>query len=82
MAQRVDVGAIVEVIWADAWFEVDGSDPPWREEFLVRTYGILLRRGAKVLTVASESLPDGQHRAISHIPRALVRRVRYLGEEA
>lgn len=52
--------------WRDAHFAFD--DPTVPDEFLVRTVGWILGESEHFLTVASEEVPDGGHRAISHIP--------------
>lgn len=67
----------VRVKWTDAWFELDDSgERP--ECFDVTTYGFLLEDAVWV-RVAGESTPSG-HRAVSHIPRVLVKELVYLDE--
>lgn len=61
------------VVWTDAWFDHDESAPEdWTPNFVVTSIGFLVRDGAEVLSLAHEVLPDGQYRAVTHIPRSLV----------
>ena len=72
--------AMVAVEWHDAWFDQDQTDPEdFRADYLVRTVGFLVHEGPRVITVAHELLPDGDgFRAVTHIPLAIVERIRTL----
>lgn len=62
------VGAIVRLQWRDAYFEVDEPEEE-RDDYLVYTFGEVIKITDKFLHIASEVLPeyDG-HRAITAIP--------------
>ena len=64
------------VVWTDAFFDYDEQDAT-PEDFEVTTLGFVIRRGPKFLSLAAESLPEG-NRAITHIPIALIRSERSL----
>ena len=68
------VGSLVEVTWHDAWFDFDQPDADdVRADYLVTTVGFLLRHGPRFLSIAQETLPDGDgYRAITHIPLSVV----------
>ncbi len=60
---------ILRVLWRDAWFDFDrsGADEV-REDYIVETVGHLISDGPVFLSLAAEVLPDGDHRAVTHIP--------------
>jgi hypothetical protein len=60
---------LLRVSWRDAYF--DFTETETRPDYLVTTVGEFLRIG-RFLTLAAEALPDGEHRAITHIPRESV----------
>lgn len=63
---------LVIVTWQDAWFDFDKPVDEWREDYLVKTVGFLVRDG-DVLSLASEQLPgDEGYRAVTHIPIGVV----------
>jgi hypothetical protein len=68
---------LVLVIWRDAFFDFDQSDPDdIRPDYLVHTVGFLLAQGPKFVSLAQEVLPDGDgYRAVTHIPLAIVERI-------
>lgn len=70
---------LVVVTWHDAWFDLELDDLAGApEHYAVRTVGYLVRTGA-VVSLAQEILPDGDgYRAVTHIPRAMVRTVERL----
>jgi hypothetical protein len=71
------------VTWTDAFFdEGQITRDDFRSEYVVRTVGFLVRDDADILSLAQELLPDGEYRAVSHIPRQLVRSCRQLQEGA
>lgn len=65
---------LVLVTWRDAWFDFEEPDPEdVRADYLVKTVGYMVRRGARFVSVAQEILPDGDgFRAVTHIPVAVV----------
>jgi hypothetical protein len=65
------------VIWRDAFFDFDQSDPDdVRPDYLVHTVGFLLAQGPKFVSLAQEVLPDGDgFRAVTHIPLSIVERI-------
>lgn len=73
---------LVVVRWHDAWFDFEQPAGGWREEYLVRTVGYVVRETPEVISVAQEHLPgrDG-FRAVTHIPRGVVESVTTLFEE-
>jgi hypothetical protein len=80
---------MVLVIWRDAFFDFDQSDPvDVRPEYLVHTFGFLLTQGPKFVSLADEVLPEGDgFRAVTHIPLSIVEsvtrldpRMPYIGE--
>ncbi len=71
---------LVLVRWVDAWFDHEGKPGDWRAEYEVSTVGWLVRDEGTV-SLAQETLPDGEFRAITHIPRSVVRDVVELIEE-
>lgn len=79
MFEHYAVGAIVAVVWTDAYFEVDEeSDDNF--DYCVTTYGVILGYHGKFLKLASEVLPNGEgFRAITHIPVANVLKVTKYG---
>lgn len=65
-----DLGAVVVVIWRDAYFELDEPRIP-RADYQVRTVGFVVDTDDVWIHVAAEELPDDDgYRAITHIPRA------------
>jgi hypothetical protein len=68
---------LVIVTWHDAWFDFDQPDPEdARSDYLVTTVGFLVRHGPGFVSVAQESLPDGEgFRAVTHIPMSVVERI-------
>jgi hypothetical protein len=68
---------MVLVIWRDAFFDFDQSDPEdIRPDYLVHTVGFLLAEGPKFVSLAQEVLPDGDgFRAVTHIPLSIVERI-------
>lgn len=75
---------LVLVIWRDAFFDFDQSDPDdIRPDYLVHTVGFLLAQGPKFISLAQEVLPDGDgFRAVTHIPLSIVERIIPLDTEA
>lgn len=65
---------IVIVTWRDAHFHHDEAVP---DEYLCRTVGFLIREEPEI-QIAAEQLPEGDHRAITCIPPALVVELDYL----
>lgn len=75
---RPKVGDIVAVEWSDAWFDQDETTAAdWKDNMNMTTHGVLARDG-EVVTVVGEPADDGRGRATTHIPRAIVRRIRVL----
>jgi hypothetical protein len=76
------VGEVCVVVWRDAYFDFDrnGGAESDRDDFLVKTYGELRMVGEKFIDLVSEALPDGDERAITHIPIVLVERAYALME--
>jgi hypothetical protein len=72
------------VIWRDAFFDYDQSDPDdVRPDYLVHTVGFLLAQGPKFISLAQEILPDGDgYRAVTYIPLSIVERIVRLDPEA
>ena len=69
------------VRWRDAFFdEGQLSREDFRDDFVVRSLGFLVRDDANILSLAQELLPDGEYRAVTHIPRQLVVSCRRLQE--
>jgi hypothetical protein len=68
------VGDVVAVTWLDAWADNSESSPhEWNDECEVTTYGILVRRTPKVVSVAGEVMPDDDtYRGVTHIPAKMV----------
>jgi len=66
---------MVVVTWEDSYFDLD--EPNMRSEYLMTTMGYLIEEGDRWVRIASESSPDG-YRAVTHIPRVVVREVRPL----
>jgi hypothetical protein len=69
----------VRVDWVDALFELDGNGSP-PDSFDVETYGWIVGQNQTFVTVAGERLPDGQYRAITHIPAVLIEHIQDLYE--
>lgn len=68
-----EVVPIFEVVWSDAWFDRDESEPSqWLDKYLVHSIGFLVRDDELVLSLAGEILPDGQYRSVTHVPRNMV----------
>ncbi|HEX9693518.1 MAG TPA: hypothetical protein VGA74_00765 [Actinomycetota bacterium] len=64
---------LVMVRWRDAWFDFEHGTTGWRDTYVVRTVGFLVRRDAGVISVAQELLPGGEgFRAVTHIPMGVV----------
>lgn len=73
---RAKLGDVVSVEWFDAWCDQGQTRvADWANDCPVTTYGVLMRRGL-VVTVVSEELPDGEYRTSTHIPAAMVKRIR------
>jgi hypothetical protein len=72
--------ALVLVEWHDAWFDFDlPTAESRRSDYLVRTVGFLVAEDPRFLSLAQEVLPEGEgYRAVTHIPVAIVERVRRL----
>lgn len=70
------IGQLVRVTWTDAWFDFEADEAAFLAQYPVETIGFLVREG-DVISVAGEKLPNGW-RAVTHIPRALVRSVHAL----
>jgi hypothetical protein len=68
---------LVLVIWRDAFFDYDQSDPDdIRPDYLVHTVGFLLAQGPKFVSLAQEVLPDGDgFRSVTHVPLSIVERI-------
>jgi DNA-binding cell septation regulator SpoVG len=69
----------VRVDWVDALFELDGNGSP-PDSFDVETYGWIVGQNQTFVTVAGERLPDGQYRALTHIPQILIQHIQDLYE--
>jgi hypothetical protein len=69
---------LVLVRWRDAWFDLDAGTGPWLDEYEVHTTGFLIRNDEHVVSVAQESLPGADWRAVTHIPKAVVQGIIYL----
>ena len=78
----VTIGKPCHVVWRDAYFDFDrnGGAESERDDFLVHTYGVVRAVGPKFLDLVSEELPDGDERAITHIPVTLLQHVWVLEE--
>lgn len=63
------VGAVVVLTWDDAYCDDDGAD----DDCIVQTVGWVVRVTRRSIFVAAERLPDGRHRGITRVPRAIVR---------
>jgi hypothetical protein len=76
--------ALVLVEWHDAWFDFDlTAADERRADYLVRTVGFLVAEDPRFLSLAQEVLPEGEgFRAVTHIPVAIVERVRHLSPRA
>ena len=72
---------LVMVEWHDAWFDLEQrSVDDRRPDYVVRTVGFLIDDGPAVVSLAQELLPDGEgFRAVTHIPRPVMRGVVRLG---
>ena len=57
---------MVRVLWRDAHFDYEEADP--HPDYLVVTLGFVVSSGPAFLSIAAERLPDGGHRAVTHIP--------------
>jgi hypothetical protein len=68
------VGDVVAVTWLDAWVDQgESSEHEWNDDCEVTTYGILVRRTSRVVSVAAETMPDTDvYRGVTHIPRKMV----------
>lgn len=71
---------LVLVEWHDAWFDFDlAAAEERRPDYVVRTVGFLVAEDPRFLSLAQEVLPEGEgFRAVTHIPVAIVERVRRL----
>lgn len=58
---------LVRCHWRDAHFDFDDAGPPI--DYIVETVGFLLADGPVFISIAAERLPDGSHRAVTHIPK-------------
>lgn len=75
---KAKIGDVVAVEWEDAWFDQDEVSPiDWKDVMEMTTYGEL-RRLDPVVTVAGEPIAGGRDRATTHIPKAVVKRIRVL----
>jgi hypothetical protein len=74
---------LVLVTWRDAWFDFERDPSGWRDEYLVKTVGFLVREEPGVVSLAQELLPgrDG-FRAITHIPRGVIESITTLYEDS
>lgn len=63
-------GTPIRVRWRDAWFEYEGATDS--EDYLVETLGFYVSDNTNFIDVAAERLPDGNWRAVTHIPQVLV----------
>ncbi|MEX2439675.1 MAG: hypothetical protein WD739_07320 [Actinomycetota bacterium] len=74
---------LVELVWSDSWHdEAESTASDWRSDYEVRTVGYIVRDG-DVVSIAQEVFPDGEgFRSVTHVPRALVRRVNALEPRA
>lgn len=69
---------MVLVTWRDAHFEFESADAAPPIDWLVQTVGFLIGRGPVFCSVASERLPAGDWRAVTHIPADAVVEIRTL----
>ena len=61
------------VVWLDAWFSSEPSEPDdWEEEWRMTTTGFVVRETKTLLSLAHELLPEGDYKGVSHIPKSLV----------
>ena len=76
------IGKPCHVQWRDAFFDFDrnGGAESERDDFLVSTYGVVRAVGERFTDIVSEQLPDGDERAITHVPTVLVQRIWVLEE--
>lgn len=74
LVRAAQVRGPVCVEWVDASFDLDGPGLP-PDAFDVQTYGWVTGTNTTFITVASELLPDGAYRCLTHIPQALIRRI-------
>lgn len=65
---------LVTVHWHDAWMDDSILDLD-KNSYLVKTVGWLLRDDDIMVVVAAEKQPDGGYRAVTHIPRSIVKKV-------
>jgi hypothetical protein len=76
------LGALVEVVWHDAWFtEEDTTPADWEANMSVRTTGWIARILPDSISLAAEMFPDHKdsYRGITHIPKGIIKEVNYLG---
>jgi len=75
-------GALVEVVWYDAWFtEEDTTPADWESEMVCRTTGWISRITPDTVSISAEGFeghPDNW-RGTTHIPKAIIKEVHYLG---
>ena len=76
------VGHPCHIVWRDAYFDFDraGSAGDDRDDYLVHTYGVVRAIGPKFVDIVGEELPDGDERAITHVPAVLVQHAWVLEE--
>ena len=65
------------VHWDDAWCDQDETtELDWGDAMPVVTYGELVRKTDRVLSVAAETLDDStKFRSVTHIPKGMVTKV-------
>ena len=64
-------GAVVCVVWTDAYFELDDDND--HDDYTVCTYGIYQGTHGPFTRIAGGITPDGC-RAVTHIPTVLIQR--------
>ena len=78
MADRAKLGDNVVVTWLDAWCDqAETTEEDWHDDCPVTTFGRLVRRTPRVVSVAGEVLRNGkEYRAVTHVPAGMVVSVR------
>lgn len=61
------------VTWTDALCVHEESDGMPPDSFDVQTYGWIVAVSPRFTSIASEVLPDGNYRCVTHVPSGLIR---------
>ena len=76
------VGQILIVEWDDAWIdESETRAHDWKDAWATMTYGLCVRDTPKLISIAQDKQPDDVYKGVTHIPRAIVRKIRRLKEQ-